>query len=56
MVSLFEIIFIRIPYGQKSGFYVDSCKRQKYVIVLIGTSDIPNLDVKVWTKNIVATG
>ena len=34
----------------KSHFYGELCKRQKFVTVLMKTVSIPNLEVKVWTQ------
>ena len=38
------------PRSTKSCFYVDPCKRQKYIIVLMRTVSIPNIDITVWTR------
>ena len=37
----------------KSFIYVELCKRQEAVIVLMSTVIIPNIDVKVWIRKMI---
>ena len=38
------------PGRHKSRFYVERCKRQKYVTVSMSKVGIPNIDIKVWSR------
>ena len=38
------------PVCPKPGFYVNTCKRHKYVVVLMSIVAITNIDMKFWTR------